>query len=288
MAVTDLTVTALAGGTYLLSWSTTLTAADVTFYVYRDGVLVKTTALTTYEVGSTDGEGPVYEVFDDAGERPAYAFPNYALLAWYAAPGAGEYVVEQFVAGSWVERARLVDQGERGLPPRVVVVQQGGTFLNGTYTLDYAALSPGAHRWFWTDGTTSAEVADGGGGEWLLRIFDATHSVTYGSNMELPEYPPPGEGGSGFGAAWTVRSGNVGGIPAARVTADRPTGNYFLWRSGVLADSTTHQFRVTPVGVNGNAGATKTFSLLMVRTPDVPAVTYAYDPGTGAVTIAAA
>jgi acyl-CoA reductase-like NAD-dependent aldehyde dehydrogenase len=45
---------------------------------------------------------------------------------------------------------------------------------------------------------------------------------------------------------------------------------------------------VTPVGLNGNVGAARTFSLLMVRTPDVPAVSFTYSAGTGAVTIAAA
>ncbi len=175
--VTNLTITPVAGdgAVYRLSWSTTLTAAEVTFYVYRDGVLEGRTQARSWDAASTDGESPVYEVFDDAAAKPAFAWPGHATLCWYAAAGADYYLVEQFVGGAWAEAARVPDDG----------------------------------------------------------------------------------------------------------------AGYFLWRSRPLADSTTRQFRVTPVGENGNAGATHAFSLLMVRVPDVPAVSYAYSPGTGAVTISA-
>ena len=51
----------------------------------------------------------------------------------------------------------------------------------------------------------------------------------------------------------------------------------FKWVSRFLEDVTTHQFRITPVGKNGNEGTPKNFSSLMVRHPDVPAKNFGYD-----------
>ena len=288
MAVTSLTVSDLGGGAYRLEWASDL--ATPTFYVYRDGVLVTTTELTSLVVGVGAGESPVYEVLDDAGAAPAAAYPAYATLAWYPAPGAAAYRVEELVSGAWAVRATLEDAEDelgRGLPPRLVLVQQGGDFLNGTYTPEYAG-SGGVHRWAWTDGTTTAE-AYRDASEWLLRVFSATHNVTYGSNIQLPEYPPAGEASAVAGGAWVLRSQNVGGAPRGTVAADRPTGNYFAWQSRFLEDSASHRFRVVPVGANGNDGTPREFLVLMVRVPDPPAVAYTYN-GTPAntVTIASA
>lgn len=68
---------------------------------------------------------------------------------------------------------------------------------------------------------------------------------------------------------------------------DRGEG-WFSWESRVLEDSASHQFRVTPVGANGNDGAPRTFTLLMVRVPDVPDVDFAYDSDSRKVTVSAA
>jgi hypothetical protein len=214
--VTDLTISALAGGVYRLNWSTDLVAPGVTFYVYRDGELMTTTQATDYDAFASAEGSSVFEVFDDPAAKPAFGWPNYANLAWYAAPGAAEYVVEQFVGGIWVEQDHVPDAGERGLPPRIVVVQQGGTFLNGTYTLDYAALAPAVHRWFWTNGTTSAEVADGGGGEWLLRVFDATHF----DHVRLEPRAARSTRRRGRAAAASARPGRCG----RRTSAGTPRG----------------------------------------------------------------
>lgn len=78
------------------------------------------------------------------------------------------------------------------------------------------------------------------------------------------------------GAAWTLR---------AKVP-DHGEGR-FHWESRVLEDETTHQFRVIPVGTNGNQGTARSFEILMVRVPDVPEVDYAYDEDTGKVTVTA-
>jgi hypothetical protein len=287
MAVTSLTAETIPPGSYLLSWASDL--VDPTFYVYRDGVLVATTQLTSMEVLLADEEAPVFEVLDDPDEAPAAAYPPFATLAWYPSPGAGSYRVDEYVSGAWVERATLEDSDAagRGLPPKVVVVQQGGNFLNGTYTLEYVGTG-GVHRWKWTDGTTTVEIYKDNA-EWLLRLYDATHFVTYGSNLQLPEYPPPGEATSVAGSPWVLRLSNAGGSPKGYVSADQPTGNYFAWESRFLEDSASHRFRVVPVGQNGNEGTSREFLVLMVRIPDPPEVTYTYN-GTPAntVTIAAA
>ena len=75
---------------------------------------------------------------------------------------------------------------------------------------------------------------------------------------------------------------------AGRATLEDDGRGYFTWRSRALEDAATHQFRVTPVGANGNDGTPKSFVVLMVRIPTPPSVDYAYDAGTGAVTISAA
>ena len=68
---------------------------------------------------------------------------------------------------------------------------------------------------------------------------------------------------------------------------DRGEG-YFRWRSRILEDVTTHQFRVTATGDNGNDSTALSLTIFMVRVPDKPRVTYAYDDGTRKVTISAA
>src|SRR5687768_4606477 len=99
--VTSLTVTNVGGGAYRLDWASDLVSP--TFYVYRDGVLVLTTRLTSLVVGVdlAAGEAPVYEVLDDAAATPGTAYPNYALLAWYAGPGASEYLIEEAAVGGY-------------------------------------------------------------------------------------------------------------------------------------------------------------------------------------------
>lgn len=63
----------------------------------------------------------------------------------------------------------------------------------------------------------------------------------------------------------------------------------FSWVSRWLEDVTTHQFRVVPISSAANEGTPITQTVLMVRHPDPPSVTYTYNgAGTPTVTIAAA
>jgi len=60
---------------------------------------------------------------------------------------------------------------------------------------------------------------------------------------------------------------------------------YMEFESRFLEDGQDHQFRIVPVGVNGNEGTGKEFSVLTVRTPDTPDVDYTYSNVTNKITI---
>lgn len=78
-------------------------------------------------------------------------------------------------------------------------------------------------------------------------------------------------------AAWVERK---------RLTS-KVTKQIYDFNSRVLEDVTTHQFRVTAVGVNGNESTASSITLFMIRTPDPPDVTYSYTNGTKLITVAA-
>jgi len=63
---------------------------------------------------------------------------------------------------------------------------------------------------------------------------------------------------------------------------------YFIWRSRILEDGLAHQFRVLPVGSNGNSGTIATLNAFMVRNPSPPAVRFTYSNASETVTIQAA
>jgi hypothetical protein len=65
----------------------------------------------------------------------------------------------------------------------------------------------------------------------------------------------------------------------------RDNGGYMSLESRFLEDGISHQFRIIPVGTNGNEGAAKEFAVLCVRHPDVPAVSYDYDSENQTITI---
>jgi hypothetical protein len=60
--------------------------------------------------------------------------------------------------------------------------------------------------------------------------------------------------------------------------------NTFEYTTQKLADVTTHLFQITPIDSGGIEGAVRPFSVLMVRRPDRPVVTYVYDNGTNKIT----
>lgn len=65
----------------------------------------------------------------------------------------------------------------------------------------------------------------------------------------------------------------VGGAWALRAVVPETGLGYYRWRSRILEDETEHSFRVTPIDATGNAATPTEWTMLMVRTPDVPDVT---------------
>ncbi|HRT95518.1 MAG TPA: hypothetical protein P5532_13910, partial [Planctomycetota bacterium] len=78
-----------------------------TFRVYRDGVLIATTAATWLDVAFGRGEYPVFEVYDDA-TAPGLCYPDRATVQWRGqGAGIAHYRVEQFVGAAWAVKARV-------------------------------------------------------------------------------------------------------------------------------------------------------------------------------------
>lgn len=62
---------------------------------------------------------------------------------------------------------------------------------------------------------------------------------------------------------------------------------FYTYATGYLADSTTHLFRVVPIGESNTEGDAITFSRLITRYPDPPEVGFEYDAATTKATITA-
>jgi hypothetical protein len=62
----------------------------------------------------------------------------------------------------------------------------------------------------------------------------------------------------------------VAGLWVVRRNVPETGAEWLEFTSRYLEDDATHQFRVTPVGKNGNEGTPVSFAVLMVRHPDTP------------------
>ena len=145
--------------------------------------------------------------------------------------------------------------------------------------------------YIWLDGelleATAAESVDlTVGGDWqpVVDVFDsASDAPEYVSSGRTALCWWPAEGAGSYrveeyvASAWVQRAS----------IADGGAG-FFSWLSRVLEDVTTHEFRVVAIDSAGNDGASTSFSVLMVRHPDVPGVSYSYDSDTNKVAVAAA
>ena len=109
------------------------------------------------------------------------------------------------------------------------------------------------------DDTTTQK--DGYPGRFILAWFESSGTDYY----KIEEY---------YGGEWVERT---------KVYDNGQT--YYTWMSRFLEDETTHQFRITPVGTNGNSGTALSFSTLMVRYPDVPDVTFTLSDDDQKITI---
>lgn len=174
--ITSVNATRLEPGLWLLEWTSDLESP--VFYLWQDGVFLFSTGAASAQVPTQVPSSPVFSVLDDPDVAPVNVFPASVVLQWQRPVDLAvlEYLVEEFVAAAWVERARIKAEAD----------------------------------------------------------------------------------------LWQ-----------------------YSFRSRALEDVTTHQFRVTPLGVNGNAGTPREYSVFMVRNPDPPAVEYSYDPDTKEITVSA-
>ena len=72
-------------------------------------------------------------------------------------------------------------------------------------------------------------------------------------------------------------------VQRARIPEDNRRAYQWITRS--LEDVTEHKFRIVAVGINGSESTAREYTLLMVRNPDVPELTYTYDSNTNKLTI---
>ncbi len=174
-----------------------------------------------------------------------------------------------------------------------VTISEPAYIAPGQWLVEWTTdLGAGTTYWIYLDGmlleadspTTSMVVVLDGSNALELEVLDvepletdpvypnrarfAWYGVTGAVEYRVEEY---------VSAAWTERK-----------TFASEDADFFAFESRVLEDATTHQFRVIPIGADTNEGTALTFSVLMVRRPDPPVVSYTYASGTGKVTIASA
>jgi hypothetical protein len=99
----------LSSTSWRISWTSDATPA-VTFYVYRDGVLIATTTATQWDLTVPPGTSPVIEVLDTA-DPPEKAYPGRIVLTWYSVAGTSSYKVQEYITTIWVDRDQVTDDG---------------------------------------------------------------------------------------------------------------------------------------------------------------------------------
>ncbi len=152
MAVSTPTVTPIGVNAYRLDWESDL-PDPVTYTIYRDGVLIDTTQLTSKVVAVAPGEAPVFEILDDEVSTPLTGYPRYAVLAWYAVSGAESYLVQQYIAAVWTTVRTLSDDGQTPY-----FRWQSGTLADST-THQFRVISIGANGNSGTAATFAVLVA---------------------------------------------------------------------------------------------------------------------------------
>jgi hypothetical protein len=95
--------------TWRVEWSSD--QSDPVFYVWQDGLLINTTSSGSQLFTVAAGESLVVEIFDAATERPEAAFPGRLTLGWYATPATAAYRVDYFADGTWIQQARVREDG---------------------------------------------------------------------------------------------------------------------------------------------------------------------------------
>ncbi len=119
----------------------------------------------------------------------------------------------------------------------------------------------------------------------VLEVLDSEDDVP---NDAFPPYLRLGWLPVSDAVRYLVQQYDGGWVDVATLAAEADRAWYQYDTPG-LADVTVHQWRVIPIDEAGNEGSALAFSVLMVRHPDPPDVTFTYDGAmAGTVTIEAA
>lgn len=162
---------------------------------------------------------------------------------------------------------------------------------NGLFSLSWSSTLASATFYVYRDGVlilttpaTSAIVFVPVGDSPVYEVLDdpgATPTAAFPGYMILAWYASAGSASYRIdqliGASWTPL-----------ITIDDLGQGTFQYRTATLPDGQTSQFRVVPIGTNGNAGTPTAFASLIVRHPDPPNVTMAFNAVGATVTISAA
>lgn len=98
---------------FYVVWEVTYSSdvQDPTFYIYQDGELLATTQLTMWRFTVAAGKSLMIEILDDATVAAGEVFPPTLTLGWHRVADANQYVIEEYVASVWTERARVDEVG---------------------------------------------------------------------------------------------------------------------------------------------------------------------------------
>ena len=170
-----------------------------------------------------------------------------------------------------------------------MITDLSSAFLGrNTYRLTWASTLTDPTYYLYRDGVlvgqtaTAAWVVTLGVGE--TPVFEVFDDAADEPTAAYPQYVSLGWYAAAGAASYRIEQ-KIGDNWTRRASVADQGQGYFLWRSGPLADDTTHLFRIIPVGSNGNDGTATAFSVLMVRIPDPPAPTVAYSAATGKLTV---
>lgn len=91
-------------------WSWTSSLGSPVYSIYRDGLLIGTTASESMRLYVAPGEQPHIEVLD-AGGGLVYSAPGRVWLSWYPDTSAAHYLIEQAPAGVFSFVATVTESG---------------------------------------------------------------------------------------------------------------------------------------------------------------------------------
>jgi len=108
MAVTISNSVQIGAWTWRITWTSDL-GGTPTYYIYRDGKLVETTVVASYDLFLDSGESVLLEILDSSTALPGTAFPGRLTLRWFDVAGVDRYRVQEYVDSSWTTRAEISD-----------------------------------------------------------------------------------------------------------------------------------------------------------------------------------